>query len=75
MLQQLDHVRSYPLVREREAKGEVHLHGWWFDVATGDTQVFDRDRGGFVTLDDDEVERSVRHTMPPPALQFEGDKA
>ena len=59
-------------MREREAKGEVHLHGWWFDVATGDTQIFSRDRGGFVTLDDEPVpKRSAAHSLPPPALAFD----
>ena len=73
VLQQLDHVRSYPLVREREAKGEVHLHGWWFDVATGDTQIFDRDRGGFVTIDDELAERSAAHELSAPQLAFDED--
>lgn len=35
VLQQLDHLRSYPLVRDRIATEEVaNLHAWWFELST-----------------------------------------
>jgi len=33
VLQQLEHLRSYPVLRAREEAGEVRLHAWWFDLA------------------------------------------
>lgn len=33
VLQQLEHLRSYALVRELESAGQLRLHGWWFDIA------------------------------------------
>lgn len=68
VLQQLDHLRTYDFVREREERGDVHLHGWWFDVATGETWVYDEERGGFVTLDDEEAERELTHAGKAPRL-------
>lgn len=68
VLQQLDHLRSYDVVRERETAGKVHLHGWWFDVATGETHVYDSARGGFVLLDEEEGERIFSERVPPPRL-------
>lgn len=68
VLQQLDHLRTYPFVAEREARGEVTLHGWWFDVATGDTHVYDSERGGFVLLDEAEAQRILEHIVPSPRL-------
>ena len=36
MLSQLDHLATYPIVREQVAKGLLELIGWWFDIGTGD---------------------------------------
>src|SRR5688572_29022646 len=33
VLLQLEHLRSYPLVRERLQAGRLRLHAWWFDIA------------------------------------------
>lgn len=68
VLQQLDHLRTYPVVREREDKGEIRLHGWWFDVSTGHTHIFDAERGGFVLLDAAEAERILAGQVPAPRL-------
>ena len=68
VLQQLDHLRTYHVVREREDEGRLHLHGWWFDVSTGETHVYDSARGGFVLLDEEEAERILRELIPPPHL-------
>lgn len=68
VLQQLDHLRTYAVVREREAAGHLRLHGWWFDIETGETHIYDSDRGGFVLLDEQEAERILRHAVPAPRL-------
>lgn len=70
VLQQLDHLRSYHLVREREDAGAIRLHGWWFDVATGETHIYDGERGGFVLLDDVEAQRILDRAVPAPRLTF-----
>lgn len=70
VLQQLDHLRTYDVVREREERGEVFLHGWWFDVATGETHIYDLERGGFVLLDEEEAERILSHRVPAPRLSL-----
>ncbi|MCB9592616.1 MAG: carbonic anhydrase [Sandaracinaceae bacterium] len=70
VLQQLDHLRTYRPVAEREDAGELHLHGWWFDVTTGETHVYDSDRGGFVLLDETEAERILSNAVPAPHLTF-----
>lgn len=69
VLQQLDHLRTYSVVREREDAGRVRLHGWWFDVATGETHIYDEDRGGFVLLDEQEAARIAAHAVPAPHLR------
>lgn len=41
VLLQLAHLTSYPLVQERIGARQVHLHGWWFDIGTGNVYRFD----------------------------------
>lgn len=36
VLQQLEHIKTYPAVAERVADGRLGLHGWWFDIAAAE---------------------------------------
>lgn len=42
VLLQLEHLRTYPLVEKRMKDGSLHLHGWWFDIASGFVYSFDQ---------------------------------
>src|SRR5262245_16580992 len=35
VLQQVQHIATYPVVKEKAAVGNVHLHAWFYDVGTG----------------------------------------
>ncbi|WP_211260822.1 bifunctional SulP family inorganic anion transporter/carbonic anhydrase [Amycolatopsis jejuensis] len=48
VLQQLDHLREYPLVAEAEARGELALTGLYFDVGAAQVYLSDRATGAFV---------------------------
>lgn len=50
VLQQIDHLRSYPGVRGRQEAGELRLHAWWFDIATAEVLAWDARRGAFVPI-------------------------
>lgn len=41
VLTQLDHLRTHPSVAAKLAKGELALHGWFFDIETGLVLVYD----------------------------------
>ena len=47
ILKSLENLRAHPWLREREASGRVTLHGWWFELATGDLWEADLDTGMF----------------------------
>lgn len=57
VLQQLDHLRTYPEIRERVAKGTLRLHGWWFDIGHGEVQHFDEASRRFRVIDEQEAQR------------------
>lgn len=34
VLQQIEHLKSYPIIKEKLAKNELRLHAWWFNLST-----------------------------------------
>jgi len=59
VLVQLEHLASYPIVRERVAAGALRLHGWWFDVGSGSMLAYDPADDRFELIDRKMVERMV----------------
>jgi len=51
VLVQIEHLMSYPIVRERATSGALHLSGWWFDIENGDIYVYEAASRSFVVLD------------------------
>lgn len=47
VLKSVGNLRSYAWIRERVDNGELALHGWWFDIDTGELWVADVDTGVF----------------------------
>lgn len=43
-LHQLDNLRSYPIVRQKEEAGELKLHAWFFEIINGDVEIWSSDR-------------------------------
>lgn len=49
---QLQHLRTHPSVAARLAKGDLQLHGWVYDIKTGDVSAYDEATGHFVSVDE-----------------------
>ncbi|MGI2034512.1 carbonic anhydrase [Rhizobium panacihumi] len=70
---QLDHLRTHPSVAAKLAKSEVTLHGWFFDIETGDVLVYDGAAARFTEIRDDQplpvavTGRGVPHVIPATA--------
>jgi carbonic anhydrase len=47
---QLNHLETHPAVRRALDAGDVDLHGWRFDIATGRTWAIDRSTGQFAPI-------------------------
>jgi carbonic anhydrase len=48
---QLQHLRTHPSVAARLAKGDLQLHGWVYDIKTGDVRAYDEAQKRFETVD------------------------
>ena len=57
VLRQLEHLKTYPSVRERLESGLIRLHGWWFDIAEAELFAWEESQGRFVVIDEAESER------------------
>jgi len=54
VLQQMEHIASYPFVRERLEKNELRIHGWWFDIAEAHVHCYENDLKKFILIDEEE---------------------
>ena len=61
VLVQLEHLMSYPLVRERVGAGTLRLAGCWFDIESGDMYAYERSSQRFEIIDRNEAERLIAH--------------
>ncbi len=59
VLVQLEHLATYPIVRERIADGSLHLSGWWFDIGNGDMYSYQRETRSFEIIDRKAAERLI----------------
>ena len=57
VLVQIEHLMTYPIVRQEVTAGALVLSGWWFDIATGDMYAYERASRSFKVIDRAMAER------------------
>jgi carbonic anhydrase len=67
VLVQLEHLASYPIVRDRLDDGSLHLSGWWFDIAKGEMRAYQRASRSFEAIDRNTAEQMLSRLEPPAA--------
>ncbi|OGN64807.1 MAG: carbonic anhydrase [Chlamydiae bacterium RIFCSPHIGHO2_12_FULL_49_9] len=55
VLQQMEHIASYPFVKERIEQKKLRIHGWWFDIGHADVYCYEPSFNQFVLIDEDEA--------------------
>ncbi|MFZ1535896.1 MAG: carbonic anhydrase [Chromatiaceae bacterium] len=51
VLKSVNNLHTYPWILERVKAGSLSLHGWWFDLETGDLWVTDSRTGQFLPIE------------------------
>ncbi len=52
ILVQLQHLRTHPVVAARARTGELELHGWVYDIETGEVMCYDEQRDAFLPIEE-----------------------
>jgi carbonic anhydrase len=61
VLLQIEHLKTHPCVAARLARGELQIHGWFYQIHSGEITSFDANTGTFQPLG----HRPVSATPPP----------
>ena len=57
VLQQLDNLKSYPLIQEKMASKKIRVHAWWFELANASVHFFDSVTGRFIEFDEKKADQ------------------
>lgn len=51
VLEQIEHLKSYPMIQKRIQENTLTLHGWWFDIKEADVYEYEPSDGQFHLID------------------------
>ncbi|HEX7926951.1 MAG TPA: carbonic anhydrase [bacterium] len=60
VLQQMEHLASYPIIQERLEAGKLRVHGWWFDIGQADLYAYEPSQHRFMLIDEEEARRLLK---------------
>ncbi len=61
IISQLQHLKTHPFVASRLRAGKANLHGWIYDIKSGQITTYNEQAGSFEPLSDEEVESIHQH--------------
>lgn len=59
VLLQIEHIKSYPVVKKALETGKLQIHAWWFDIAKADVYTFEDDQKEFTLIDEESANRII----------------
>lgn len=54
VLQQIEHIKTYPFINERFNNKTLRIHGWWFDIARAEVYCYEPEFNQYIQIDEDE---------------------
>lgn len=60
---QLQHLRTHPTVATRLAKGDLVLHGWVYDIRSGDVSAYDEATNAFTPVSERYAAEVAKHAL------------
>lgn len=60
VLEQMEHLKSFPEVRDQIKSGELRIHGWWFDIRQADVYAYEQQENRFLLIDEAEAGRILK---------------
>jgi carbonic anhydrase len=62
VVQQIQHLRTHPSVAAKISTGQVKLHGWVYNIGSGEVLCYNEDNGDFITMDQSAAEAQLART-------------
>ena len=59
VIQQLDHLKTYPYILEKLQINKLRIHGWWFDLSSANIYYYNQKNKNFVLLDENEAKNML----------------
>jgi carbonic anhydrase len=53
---QIENILTYPSVKKRVDEGKVHIHGWMYDIETGNIEFYDPETCQYLPLSEQEID-------------------
>ena len=53
VLEQLENLKSYPVVQDRLREGKLKLHGWWFNIKEAEVYNYEQSENRFHLIDEE----------------------
>ena len=53
VIQQIEHIKSYPFIQRLLREKKLQIHGWWFDIAHADVYCYEEKPHRFVLIDEE----------------------
>jgi carbonic anhydrase len=70
VLVQMNNLSTHPCIAARLAAEELHIHGWYYDIARGQVLQYHPTQGRFVEIGDDAQQAHPRRNVPPPGQRL-----
>lgn len=51
VLLQIEHLKEHPSVRKRLAEGTLKIHGWYYEIDTGEVHIYNAEKGRFISFE------------------------
>lgn len=52
IVQQIEHLKTYPLIAEKISKNEINIHGWLYEFESGKVFIYEQESSKFILLED-----------------------
>lgn len=61
VLEQIEHLQSYPFIKERLDAGTLKLHAWYYEFEHGEVYIYNREKNTFIPFEDTVIEVALSY--------------
>lgn len=70
VLVQRENLLTYPLIQEKQKKGEITLHSWFYDIGTGEVEAWSPEQNTFIKIGIDSSNPQMKRITAGAQHQF-----